>query len=31
MLYYFYAYNAGFEINGCPVVSDNQKYAGATK
>ena len=23
--------NPGFEINGCPVVPDNQKYAGTTK
>ena len=23
--------SSGFEINGCPVVPDNQKYAGATK
>ena len=26
-----YNYNTGFEINGCPVVSDNQNYDGATK
>ena len=24
-------YAAGFEINGCPVVLDNQNYDGATK
>ena len=23
--------NSGFEINGCPVVPDNQNYDGATK